>query len=157
MEIHDLVQTVSTRNVGTLDQLTKARQSDLFAALAQEVGRAVSGSSDILSMRVIDLDKLPMDDETVSFGKRIFRRWNKAAHDFLCSPDPQNDELRERVLRAITGRDAGAPALLAASLVATFGIAPAVAAIVSALLMQIVIGPFADELCWKWTALLASS
>jgi len=62
--------------------------------------------------------------------------------------------LRHRLMSALTGREGGAPALLAGTLVAAFGLSPAVAALVAALLMKLVIAPAKDELCQSWAAAL---
>ena len=78
-------------------------------------------------------------------------------HDFLCTSGGEEQDLRRRLMSALTGRDGGAPALLAGTLVAAFGVSPAVAALVAALLMKLVIAPAKDELCQSWAASLDSA
>jgi hypothetical protein len=105
-------------------------------------------------MQPIDRDGLPRDSAAIAVGRRILARWSRTMHDFLCKSGGDEEDLRERLFNAITGRDGGATALLAGTLVAAFGASPGVAAIVAALLMKLVIAPAQDELCQAWAAAL---
>jgi hypothetical protein len=156
----DLIQAaerIATENSTAVAALQQSSEPDLLAALAQRVQEATSGSVTIARMTPIDPDRLPRDSATLAIGRRIFQRWSRATHDFLCNSGGADEDLRERLISAITGRDGGATALLAGALVVAFGASPAVAAIVAALLMKLVVAPAKDELCASWAASLAES
>jgi hypothetical protein len=160
MAVADLIQTaerIATENNTVVAALQRSSEPDLLAALAQRVQEATSGSVSIARMTPIDPDRLPRDSATLALGRRIFLRWSRATHDFLCNSGGADEDLRKRLLSAITGRDGGATALLAGTLVVTFGASPAVAAIVAALLMKLVVAPAKDELCQSWATSLAAS
>jgi hypothetical protein len=153
----DLLQAaerIAAQNQAVVVSLQNSTEPDLFAALAQRVQEATQGSSGIARMTAIDLDRLPRDSATVALGRRILARWSRATYDFLCKSGGSDDDLRHRLMSALTGREGGAPALLAGTLVAAFGLSPAVAALVAALLMKLVIAPAKDELCQSWAAAL---
>jgi hypothetical protein len=54
------------------------------------------------------------------------------------------------MLKAIFSKEGGGIALLAGGLVAAFGLSPAIAAIVAALLVKLIIAPTAAEVCAEW-------
>jgi hypothetical protein len=60
------------------------------------------------------------------------------------------------MLNAIFSKHGGGVALLAGGLVAVFGLSPAIAAVVAALLVKIIIAPTANEICSTWGATLKS-
>jgi hypothetical protein len=156
----DLIQTaerIATENDKVVAALQRCSEPDLLAALAQRVQEATSGSVTIARMAPIDPDRLPRDSATLAIGRRILLRWSRVTHDFLCTSGGEDEDLRKRLMSALTGRDGGATALLAGSLVAAFGASPAVAAIVAALLMKLVVAPAKDELCQSWATSLAAS
>jgi hypothetical protein len=148
-------ERIATQNQGVVASLQNSREADLLAALAQRVQDAAEGSPGIARMTAIDPDRLPRDSATIALGRRIVARWSRTMHEFLCGGGGEEEEdLRRRLMAALTGRDGGAPALLAGTLVAAFGASPAVAALVAALLMKLVIAPAKDELCRSWAASL---
>jgi hypothetical protein len=60
-------------------------------------------------------------------------------------------------MKAIIGKEGGLAALTAGTLVATFGVAPAVAVVVAAILLKVVFEPAGDEICKEWARSLTSS
>lgn len=152
-----LLQTaerIAAENNDVVDSLQNGDEPDLLAALAGQVREAAVGSPGIARMAVIDSDLLPLDGATVAFGRRVLARWSRTMHDFLCKSGGEDEDLRQRLMSALTGRDGGAAALLAATMVVAFGASPSVAALVAALLMKLVIAPAKDELCQSWAASL---
>jgi hypothetical protein len=152
-----VAERVAANNQGVIASLQNSKEPDLLAALAQRVQDTADGSAGIARMAAIDLDRLPRDSATIAVGRRILARWSRTMHDFLCTSGGDEEDLRQRLMKAITGRDGGATALLAGTLVAAFGASPAVAALVAALLMKLVIAPATDELCSSWAASLEST
>jgi hypothetical protein len=146
-------RALTSKSKGTtssLDNLAGKRSADLYAALAFRVSQASSESSEIARFDApLNVDSLDRANATVELGYRIFQRWNRALHGFVCGSDDQDKDIRDRLLRAITGKD-GAVALIAGLLVSYFGASPAIAAIVAALLIQIIGKPAREEICSTW-------
>lgn len=90
--------------------------------------------------------------EATAVGRRIFMRWSRALHDFVCVPQQEDADLRAQLVSAIVGKGGGAGALVAGTLVASFGLSPAVAAVVAALMLKLIVAPAAEELCATWQA-----
>lgn len=136
--------------------LEKMTDSDLFAALGQRLSD--SGNSG----RVASLDKSVQVDDLVrgsameELGRRVFRRWNLALHEFVCKSQGEDQDLRQRILHALSGKDGGAVALIAGILVAAFGASPAIAAIVATLLVRLFLNPTKDAVCEYWSEQLKS-
>jgi hypothetical protein len=149
-------ERIAAENRSVIAAFENTSDPDLLAALAQRVGEASDGSTEIARMSVIDPDLLPRDNVTKALGKRILDRWSRTMHDFLCNSDEEDQDLRKRLLGAFTGKDGSATALLAGTMVAAFGASPAVAAVVAALLTRLVIAPARDEVCETWAKSLAS-
>jgi hypothetical protein len=126
-------------------------EGDLYALLASRVSETdsgVGGADDRFRTEYDpdDLERGPAAD----LGKRIFVRCSRAAHQFCCTPGTEDKELRDQMLKAIFSKEGGGIALLAGGLVAAFGLSPAIAAIVAALLVKLIIAPTAAEVCAEW-------
>lgn len=86
---------------------------DLYAALAQRVELAATGSPAVTEFSMaFSRDLLLRDESAISVGKRIFRRWSRALHQFACIPDKQDQDMRDRLWSALTGTE-GATAVIA--------------------------------------------
>jgi hypothetical protein len=70
----------------------------------------------------------PLDDVR-EFGRRLFRRWNREAWELACSDKEDSD--RKKRLEAFGSGQAAFAATLSGLLVAHFGLAPALAAVVA--------------------------
>jgi hypothetical protein len=134
--------------------LSNLSNSDLYAALAYHSaliaeGRAVPAA--------IDADDLPREASYQRIGRILFRRWNCTLHDFVCKSEGEDQQLREKLAAALTGKEGGAAALVAGILVSSFGVSPVLAAIIGTLLIRIIVAPAVDELCSYWTSSLRST
>jgi hypothetical protein len=160
MSADDLLRSLAEKNAGEASRvasLISRPENDLYALLASRVsdpGAAV-GSADDRFRTAYDIDDLERGP-AAELGKRIFGRCSRAAHDFCCSSGADDKKLRDQMLNAIFSKDSGGVALLAGGLVAAFGLSPAIAAVVAALLVKIIVAPAAEELCSTWGATLKS-
>jgi hypothetical protein len=141
----------SAKRADNILTLSVQSENDLYAALAQQLNSVSLGDPSAFTFdKSFNIDDLLRDDATIGLGQRIFRRWNRTLYQFACRPDSEDQDIRDRLLSAITGREGGV-AVIAGVLVAAFGASPAVAAIVAALLLKIVIKPAAEEICLAWS------
>jgi hypothetical protein len=88
----------------------------------------------------------------IDLGKKIFLRCSAALHDFLCKPTNDDKQLQQSLINALVSKEVGAVGVIAGGLVALFGMAPAVAAVVAAILVQVVVVPTVGVLCQEWDA-----
>lgn len=157
------VERASKKSEAVLAELAQRPAEELFAALAAAAdpeSRALEDSSvtdrdqmtrssaPLLFEVRVNRDLLTRGD--IGLGQRIFQRWNAVLHDFICRNDKADRDLRNKVLGAIAGKGGGGVALVAALLVSSFGMGPATAALVAALLIKLVVAPAADEVCRAW-------
>ena len=128
-------------------------EDTLYALLAANL--LDGGAADHRTRSAFDTDDLMRSEATVQLGRRVFARWSRALHDFLCTPGAEDQQLRERLLNAIFARDGGGVAIVSGGLVAAFGLSPGVAAIVATLVVKLVVAPAQGELCEAWGQSLA--
>jgi hypothetical protein len=90
-------------------------------------------------------------------GERIFWRWFDALHKFTCASDPENSDLRGKVLATIGAANVGtATAFIAVVLRTQFKeMSPGEAALIAALTVQLLGRPALDEICVTWSNALA--
>lgn len=89
-------------------------------------------------------------EDFAGFGRRYFQRLNLQAYALVCGSDAENSEQRQELIHAFgIGRDAVAPAL-AAMLVGYLGLAPAIAAVVAALMIRLFFQPGYEAMCDTW-------
>jgi hypothetical protein len=160
MDSDDLLRSLvdnHARDAGNVGTLLRKKEDDLYALLALRLsapGAGVGAGEDRFQTAYTD-DDLLRSAAAVALGKRVFVRWSLAFHDFLCHPGDEDKKLREQMLNAIISKEGVGLALLAGGLVAGFGLSPAVAAVVAALVVKLVVAPAADEVCRAWGDSLA--
>ncbi|MDU8929921.1 hypothetical protein RXV86_21245 [Alisedimentitalea sp. MJ-SS2] len=95
-----------------------------------------------------------MTDIFLDTGKAIFKRVNRQLHGVMCGDDEDNAADREK-LKSVLGLDDTAIAgVLVQILVGSFGLLPAVATVVAALLIKHVLKPSLEEVCDIWGGML---
>jgi len=96
-------------------------------------------------------------DDVREFGKRLFMRWNAEAHKLLCGSDPDEQGDREKLAKAVGLGEISVAGTLAALLVTHLGLAPAIAAVVSALAVKRFFRPAYEEFCQTWKKSLSEN
>ena len=91
----------------------------------------------------------PMDDVR-ELGKRIFRRWNKEAHKLVCGSEDIDEKDRDKLRQAFGFGEVTVAGVLTGLLVTQFGLAPAIAAVLAALIAKRFFRPAYDEFCEFW-------
>jgi hypothetical protein len=97
-------------------------------------------------------------EELVDLGRRIFKKWNAAAHGLVCGAGEVDDQDRKKLQEAFNLKEGAATAVgavLAGFLVAQLGIAPAIAAVVAAIICKRFFTPVYEEFCASWKKTLA--
>lgn len=89
-------------------------------------------------------------DDLKKLGRRLFRRWNQEAFKLVCGDDPDDKGSRDEIKKAIGMGNVTLAAVVAGTLVSSFGLAPAVAGVVAALVVKRVLKPTHEEVCAVW-------
>jgi hypothetical protein len=139
----------ATRESHSFEKLQADTKEDLYVALARSIADVASLDPAHTKFHRYETDDLMRNSASLDLGKRIFQRWNRALHEFACTPDKEDEDIRRKLLNAIAGKEGGA-AVIAGIMAGTFGVSPVVAAIVAALLLKVIINPALDEVCQLW-------
>lgn len=115
------------------------------AAIAKDISKAGSFEPQV----VYDAADMGPKDMLRKAGNRIFSRWNKEAYKLLCGKDPDDSKQRTELTNAIGLGDVAVAAALTSALV-YIGAAPALAAIIAAIIVKRFFAPALDEFCEIW-------
>lgn len=114
-------------------------------AITQDITKAGSFEPQV----VYDAAEMGPKDALQALGRRLFRRWNKEAYKLLCGNDTDDKEQRTELTKALGIGDVAVAAALTSALV-YIGAAPAIAAIVAAIIVKKFFAPALDEFCEIW-------
>ena len=89
-------------------------------------------------------------DDLKQFGQRLFQRWNREANELMCGKNDDNVKEREELVNAIGFGEVAVAASLAGLLVSSFGLAPAIATVVAAVVVKRFFRPAYEEFCEVW-------
>lgn len=162
------IENAAAASEDVLGRLSQHKPDALFAELGRRVrGYGDSGDGGDLERGGVRSEigfdiSLDTDDglrgpdgEATTFGQRIFWRWSKVLHEYVCDPGAEEQEQRNRLKGAILKKGASGTAILAAALVSNYGLSAGVSALVAALLVQLLVVPAKEEICETWGNALA--
>jgi hypothetical protein len=98
----------------------------------------------------------PMDDLR-NFGKLFFSRLNRDCYDLICGGQQADAKEREKVAKAFGLGKTEVAAAIAGVIVAHFAIAPAIAAVVAALVVKLFFRNAQEAMCQVWKQKLPQS
>jgi len=150
------------------DDVLEAQLGSHVQAIEDEVaGRgARRAGADPASLDSLEVDvaaRSPIDSNFLNAGRRLFNWINPAAYKLLCTPlggegsDETMQELVKLLDQDLEKNVAKAAGMLAPFLTANLGLAPAIAALVSTLIIKRVSKGFAEFTCDAWQETLPSS
>ena len=100
-----------------------------------------------------DVETLGPLDGLTEFGRRYFRKVEAQIHALICNSESHQD--REKLTAAFgLGRDAVA-ATIAALLVSSLGLAPAIAVVLAPITIKLFFVPAREAMCEQWDERLA--
>lgn len=98
-----------------------------------------------------DQAQMGLKEDVMEFGQRLFNRWNMEAYKLICGYDLQDQKDRKDLIKAFSSNDEVTIATaLSVLLVTNLGLAPAIAAVVAALLVKRFFRPAHEEFCRVW-------
>jgi hypothetical protein len=80
--------------------------------------------------------RMGLKEDVLEFGRYLFRHWNVEAHKLMCGSAPDDQSSRAELLNAFGIGETAVAAALATLLVTNLGFAPALAAVLGALLVK---------------------
>lgn len=150
------------------DEALEAQLGSHIQAIGDEVaGRGARGAgADPASLDSIDVDveaRAPIDPTFLNAGRRLFDWISPAAYKLLCTPlggkdsDETMQELVKLLDQDLEKNVAKAAKILAPFLATNLGLAPAIAALVSTLIIKRVSKEVSNFTCDAWQKTLQSS
>jgi hypothetical protein len=147
------MNTISAQAESAVERLLKADEEQLYEQLgmrakAIEKDPSIAGSFD--PQVIYDQAQMGLKDDILELGHRLFRRWNAEAYNLVCGSEEKDTKDRENLTKAFGVSDAAVAAILSATLVTTFGLAPAIAAVIAAIIVKRFCRPAYEEFCRVW-------
>lgn len=126
--------------------------------LESELGLRLKANADAPSLANASVDKFQMDaanlglaDDFSELGSRLWRRLQRELYHVICGADPGDNDDRAKIKEALgIDTDDAIVAAIAGVLASSFGLAPAIAGLVAALVLKRLIKPSGEELCIFW-------
>lgn len=133
--------------------LIESDESQLYEQLgirvkAIEQNPEIAGSFD----PSITYDQVAMGplDSVRNLGWRICQRWERSAYDLVCGTSVTDEGDRKSVADSFGINGTAVAALMATLLVSHFGVAPAIAAVIGAIIVKRFFRPAYQEFCAFW-------
>lgn len=114
-------------------------------AIAQDITKAGSFEPQV----VYEGAEQGLKESLGKIGRRLFRRWNREAYELLCGADADDQGQRKELAGAIGISDVAVAAALTSALV-YLGAAPALAAVIAAIIVKRFFAPTYQEFCEIW-------
>ncbi len=147
-----------TETASALEKLVNADDDTLFEQLGMRVKATASREVGVIEYNptlVHDAHVMGPLDDLRELGRRVLRRWNRELYRVACGGESEDGKDRESILKALGIGDVALGGAIAAVLIGSFGVAPAVATVVGALIVKRLGAPAADEICKFWSESIA--
>jgi hypothetical protein len=143
-----------------LEKLLKADENQLYEQLgirAKAIAKDISKCSTFDLHVTYDQAEMGLMEDVKEFGKRFFHRCNVEAYKIICGSESEDIKDREALLKAFSISDVSVATVLATLLVTNLGLAPAIAAVVAAIMIKRFFRPSYVEFCQVWKKKLPST
>jgi hypothetical protein len=125
--------------------------------LYEQLGMALKAIEQEPQQAGLFITTLPYDAEFAGpmdvvreIGQDFFRRFSQQAYNLVCGTDGGSAGLRDKIVSAFAGGATSVAAALTAAFVSAFGWAPAIAALVAALAVNLFFKPLHGATCDAW-------
>jgi hypothetical protein len=136
-----------------VEKLLKADESQLYEQLgirAKAMAQDPAKSGSFEPQVTYEAAQMGLKEDVKDLGQRMFKLWNVQAYQVVCSTQVQDQQARNDMLNAFGVNETAVAAVLASLLVAQLGLAPAIAAVVAALVIKLFFRPAYEEFCGAW-------
>jgi len=153
------MSTTSDQAAPAIEKLLRSDPEQLFEELglrSSAIGRNVAVSAAFApAFTAEDIKEMGDLAEARKLGQRIFRRWNREAYHLFCGNDPEDDKDRRALREAFGIGGLAVATTLSGLLVTSFGVSPAIAAVLAALVVKRFFQGAYQETCDFWKEKLA--
>jgi hypothetical protein len=105
-----------------------------------------------------DMAQMGLKEDVMEFGQRLFNRLNVEGYKLICGSETEDQKDRKDLMKAFSTNDEVTVATaLSVLLVTNLGLAPAIAAVVAALLVKRFFRPAYEEFCQTWKKNLSAA
>jgi hypothetical protein len=132
-----------------VDQLLLENEDELFEQLGLQAVEEPSALGDEFDFDV-SFDPSGARDALRQLGARIYQRWEREAFGLVCGAGSGDGADRKKLAEAFGVGGTAVAAMIAAGLASTFGLAPAIAAVIAAIVVKRFLRPAYEEFCGVW-------
>lgn len=129
------------------DELTLVEQLGMRAKATQ---KGEAGAVNFNPHLVYDGTTMGTLDDLRDLGRRLLSRWTRELYKVVCGSLDDDKTDRESIIKSLGIGDIAVGGAIAAVLVGTFAVAPAVATVIAALIVKRIIKPAGEEICEYW-------
>ncbi|WP_135611482.1 hypothetical protein [Methanococcoides sp. AM1] len=136
-----------------VEKLLKADENQLYVELgirSQAIAKDFAVSSAFEPEVVYEEAEMGFIDDLKEFGKRIYRRLEQEMYNLFCKSTAEDEEDLKKFANAFNIGETEVAAVMTALLVTQFGMAPAVAPVIAALVIKRFFDPVYEEFCIFW-------
>ncbi len=147
------VDTLTAAATPALTSLLDSDENQLFEQLGitvQSFGEDPSLAGEFAPAVTFDATLMGPLDGVRRLGERIFRRWEVEAHALVCGGGDDERADRKAIGDAFGLGGTAVAATMAGVLVTSVGLAPAVAAIIAAIIVKRFLQPGLEAFCQVW-------
>ena len=135
-------------------KLLKSDEEQLYEKLgirAKAIAHDPTKGSSFEPHVTYDSAQMGLKEDVMEFGQRLFNRWNVESYKLICGSDTEDRKDRKDLVKAFSSNDEVIiAASLSALLVTNLGLAPAIAAVMAALIVKRFFRPAYEEFCLLW-------
>jgi hypothetical protein len=140
--------------INNLEQFDETELTIKLGNYVQNLGENLDQSAGIDALEAVSREAVPrgpVADKALAIGERLLKRLNVESYDLLCgNPFADQGEMLQTIEAAMKENTTKAAGLITPILVANLGLAPAVAAIVSTLIVQKIAKSVGETICSSW-------
>src|SRR5438477_7381485 len=139
--------------VQAVAKLLRADETQLYETLAIRE-KAIEEKPELGTRYDVDIaydaDIMGPKDFLRDLGVKILRRWNKEAYKLICGGDAADAKDRNDLVHLVASGSVDAGGGIAGILVASLGLAPAIAAVIAVIILKRFVKPAGEEFCMLW-------
>ena len=141
-----------------VDELLLENEDELFEQLGRRV-QAIEGPSALGDQfdSEVSFDPSGAGEALRQLGARIYQRWEREAFGLVCGTGSGDEGDRKELSEAFGVGGTAVAAMITAGLASTFGLAPAIAAVIAAIVVKRFLRPAYEEFCVVWGERLAQA
>jgi hypothetical protein len=136
-----------------VEKLLQSHSEQLFAELGLRLKAIENDPAQAGSFETTTTFDAPFAgplDTLREIGQRFFERFSPDAYGLVCGSDDENAGVRKKLLDALNLGETAFAATLVSALIGTFGIAPALASVVAALIVRLFFRNAVGAMCDVW-------